>query len=116
MGPFTCIDGNRRSLTISKMINGRPAEEHFKTQFFESGHKMNVESLSKMTDVGGKQFYSAVIQKGANEVRKVFLNKGGVFIGQVVNKMMSQGRLFELQADGTYHEYEVTYDHSKIAN
>ncbi len=37
MGPFTVIDGDGNGLSFSKMIDGRPADSHYYTEFFGPG-------------------------------------------------------------------------------
>ncbi len=50
MGPFTAIDGNGLGFCFSKMIDGRPADSHYYTQFFGPG-VINLESLETLTQV-----------------------------------------------------------------
>ena len=51
MGPFTAIDGRGIGLSFSQMINGRPADSHYFTQFFGPGVTRNLESLETLTQV-----------------------------------------------------------------
>jgi len=51
MGPFTAINGNGKGYSFSKMINGRPADSHYYTKFFEPGVTRNLESLETLTQV-----------------------------------------------------------------
>ena len=51
MGPFTAIDSNGNGYSYSKMINGRPADSHYYTQFFAPGITRNLESLETLTQV-----------------------------------------------------------------
>jgi hypothetical protein len=51
MGPFTAIAGNGNGNSFSKMINGRPADSHYYTQFFGPGVTRNIESLETLTQV-----------------------------------------------------------------
>jgi hypothetical protein len=49
MGPFTAISGTGLGYSFSQMINGRPADSHYFTQFFGPGAKLKLESLEKLT-------------------------------------------------------------------
>jgi hypothetical protein len=53
MGPFTAIDGMGFRFSCSYMINGRPADSHYSTEFFAPGDKLNLESLNTLTKVRG---------------------------------------------------------------
>ena len=41
---------------------------------------------------------------------KIFLEEGRIFIGNTKEEVLDNGRMYEIQADGTYNEYEVIYD------
>ena len=51
MGPFTAISGTGIGYSFSQMINGRPADSHYYTQFFSPGLTRNLESLETLTQV-----------------------------------------------------------------
>ena len=53
MGPFTTITGNDLGYSYSQMINGRAADSHYSTTFFGPGTTRNLESLKRLTEVGG---------------------------------------------------------------
>jgi hypothetical protein len=65
------------------MINGRPGDSHYYTQFFKPGDKRNLESLEKLTQVGGMQRCSTQLQEGLwHGHGKMSLLNGRVFIGE----------------------------------
>ena len=65
------------------MINGKPADSHYFTQFFRPGMTRNLESLETLTQVGGMQMYSTQLQGGKSHGHgKMSLTKGRVFIGE----------------------------------
>ena len=83
MGPFTAILGDGHVLSCSLMINGRPADSHYFTEFFVPGAKRNLESKETFTQVGGMQWCSAQLQGGRwHGHGKVSLTNGRVFIGE----------------------------------
>jgi hypothetical protein len=51
LGPFTAIDGDGDGYSFSQMIDGRPADSHYFTQFFTPGATRNLESLETLTQV-----------------------------------------------------------------
>jgi hypothetical protein len=63
MGPFTCLRGDGNRYSYSLMIDGRPADSHYYTQFLKNGNTRNVESLKTSTDVSGYQFISSRMQQ-----------------------------------------------------
>jgi hypothetical protein len=42
MGPFTAINGKGLGYSCSQMINGRPADSHYFTQFYGPGAKLKL--------------------------------------------------------------------------
>ena len=83
MGPFTAIDGDDAGLSYSLMINGRPADSHYYTQFFAPGVTRNLDSLDITTQVGGMQLCSTQMQGGLRHGHgKISLTKGRIFIGE----------------------------------
>lgn len=111
MGPFTAIDGNGNGWSYSKMMNGRPADSHYFTQFFAPGYTRNLESLETLTHVGGMQAYSSQSKGGSMHGHgKKFLTNGRIFIGKFIQHKMSEGKLYEIQKDKTYTLYQVKYD------
>ncbi len=65
------------------MINGRPADSHYCTEFFPPGIKRYLESLETLTQVEGMYFYSTQIQGGLRHGHgKMLLSRGRVFIGE----------------------------------
>jgi hypothetical protein len=96
------------------MINGRPADSHYYTEFFSSGTKRNLESLKTLTQVEGMQVCSSKLQGALSHGHgKLFLSDGRVFIGEFKEDMMSEGKLYEMQPDNTYTLYQVKYDYQK---
>ena len=82
MGPFTCQQGSGYRRSCSLMIDGRPADSSFFTQFFNNGATRNVESLKTSTDVSGYQFRSSRVQQALSHGEgKEWLTKGRMFIG-----------------------------------
>ena len=66
------------------MINGRPADSHYYTSFFEPGNKRYLESLETLTQVEGMQWCSTQLQGGLwHGHGKILLSKGRVFIGEL---------------------------------
>ena len=51
MGPFTAINGSGKGYSYSQMINGRPADSHYFTRFFDPVETRNLESLETLTQV-----------------------------------------------------------------
>ena len=64
MGPLTAIRGDGDGYSYSQMINGKPADSHYMTNFFAPGTKRNLESLETRTQVGGMQMLTAQLQGG----------------------------------------------------
>jgi hypothetical protein len=96
------------------MINGRPADSYYFTQFCEAGILRNLESLEKLTEVEGMKFCSTQKQGGLMHGHgKMSLNKGRVFIGEFKLDRMSEGKLYEMQKYNTYTLYKVKYDYLK---
>jgi hypothetical protein len=52
--PFTCVSENGWKYLLSKMENGRPANNSHFTQFYNNGKKQHVQSLKEKTDVSGQ--------------------------------------------------------------
>ncbi len=57
-GPFTCMTGSGDGYSWRNMQNGRPADGDFGTEFYSKGVGLYVNSLTKMSDVSGWQYYS----------------------------------------------------------
>ena len=96
------------------MIDGRPADSHYCTEFFENGFTRNVESLKTSTDVSGYQCISSQMQQAeAHGEGKRWLTKGRMFIGDFYRYKMYSGKLYEMQADNTYTLYNVQYNAHK---
>jgi hypothetical protein len=53
MGPFTCLTGHGWGFSISHMVNGKTADDHFITEFFPDGANRYIESLKTETNVSG---------------------------------------------------------------
>jgi hypothetical protein len=82
MGPFTCQQGSGFRRSFSLMIDGRPADSSFYTEFFLNGCTMNVESLKTSTDVSGYQYRSSRVQQALSHGEgKEWLSNGRIFIG-----------------------------------
>ena len=114
MGPFTCLRGDGEKRSYSLMIDGRPADSHYYTQFSNNGVTRNVESLKTSTDVSGYQGISSRMQQAEPHGEgKMWLTKGRIFIGEFYRYKMHSGKLYEMQADNTYTLYNVQYDPQK---
>jgi hypothetical protein len=65
------------------MINGRPADSHYYTNFYGPGVKLYLESKETLTEVGGMQYVSTQLQGGWwHGHGKMSLKNGRVFIGE----------------------------------
>ena len=65
------------------MINGKPADFHYYTQFFAPGKTRNLESLETLSQVGGMQVCQTQMQGGLSDGHgKVSLTNGRIFIGE----------------------------------
>ncbi len=96
------------------MINGRPADTNYYTQFAPPTYTRNIESLETLTQVGGMQLGSAQVQGGKwHGHGKILLKGGRVFIGEFKEHRMSEGKLYQMQQDNTYTLYQVKYDYQK---
>jgi len=114
MGPFTCLEGDGYKRSYSLMIEGRPADSHYYTQFSSNGSQKNVESLKTSTDVSDYQIISSQVQQALPHGEgKQWLTNGRIFIGDFYHRRMNSGKLYEMQADNTYTLYNVKYDAQK---
>ena len=114
MGPFTCLRGDGVKRSYSLMIDGRPADSHYYTEFFSNGNTRNVESLKTSTDVSSYQVISSQMQQAEPHGEgKRWLTKGRIFIGDSYRFKMHSGKLYEMQADNTFTLYNVQYDAQK---
>jgi hypothetical protein len=96
------------------MIEGRPADSHYFTQFSSNDSKKNVESLNTSTDVSDYQYISSQMQQALPHGEgKQWLTNGRIFIGDFYRNRMNSGKLYEMQADNTYTLYNVKYDAQK---
>ena len=96
------------------MIEGRPADSHYYTEFFINGSTRNIESLKTSTDVSDYQLISSQVQQAlAHGEGKQWLTNGRIFIGDFYRMRMNSGKLYEMQADNTYTLYNVKYDAQK---
>jgi hypothetical protein len=96
------------------MIEGRPADSHYYTQFFSNGITRNIESLKTSTDVSDYQFISSQMQQALPHGEgKQWLTNGRIFIGDFYRMRMNSGKLYEMQADNTYTLYNVKYEAQK---
>jgi hypothetical protein len=96
------------------MIEGRPADSHYCTEFFINGISRNVESLNTSTDVSNYQLISSQVQQALPHGEgKLWLTNGRIFIGDFYRNRMNSGKLYEMQADNTYTLYDVKYDAQK---
>jgi len=96
------------------MIEGRPADSHYFTEFFINGTSRNVESLKTSIDVSDYQFISSQVQQSLPHGEgKLWLTNGRIFIGDFYCNKMNSGKLYEMQADNTYTLYNVKYDAQK---
>ena len=96
------------------MIEGRPADSHYCTEFFNNGTSRNVESLKTSTDVSDYQCISSQVQKAwPHGEGKLWLTNGRIFIGDFFINKMNSGKLYEMQADNTYTLYNVKYEAQK---
>jgi hypothetical protein len=118
MGPFTCQCGGkgyRRSYSL--MIDGRPADSSFYTQFSYNRLKLIVESLKTSIDVSGYQYRSSRVQQAVPHGEgKEWLSNGRIFIGDFKETRMHSGKIYEMQQDDTYTLYNVQYDAIKDAD
>jgi len=96
------------------MIEGRPADSHYYTEFSKNGTQKNVESLKTSTDVSDYQLISSQVQQALpHSEGKQWLTNGRIFIGDFYRRRMNSGKLYEMQADNTYTLYNVKYDAQK---
>jgi len=96
------------------MIEGRPADSHYHTEFFSNGYTRNIESLKTSTDVSDYQIISSQVQQALRHGEgKQWLSNGRIFIGDFYCNRMNSGKLYEMQADNTYTLYNVKYDAQK---
>ena len=51
--PFNCLPGDNWPYSFTKMLNGRPADASYWTQFYYDGKTDTVDSLEEDTQVGG---------------------------------------------------------------
>ena len=108
---FTYLKGDGSGYSFSKMIDGRPAEGSYATQFKSEGDTQNVDTLKKKVDVGGWQSYSAQINKQGkqNGLGKQWFLDGSIFTGKFQNGFKTEGLKTELEQDGTLKRFKMKY-------
>ena len=94
------------------MDNGRPQNHNYGSIFCSQGVKLNVDSLTELTDVSGWADYSGQWQEGVSHGNgKQLLGGGRVFTGEFERDTLKEGTLRELQKDNnTVCIYNVTFD------
>jgi hypothetical protein len=103
-GPFTCIRGNGVGRSISKMLNGRPADESYSTDFDTDEKIQHVDSLISKTNVKGWPFGSGQINKEMfyHGIAKHWNTDGSIMFGRHINGWFTAGKKYELQNNGSH--------------
>jgi len=88
------------------MVNGRPAANSYRTNFFSKGTTQPVDSSN--TDVTAwTQFTGHIDILNNNQGQgKVLTPKGDIYIGDYKNDKRTDGKYYKMQKDGTYTQHE----------
>ena len=107
---FACINANGYGHSYSKMVNGRPAANSYRTDFFPKGTTQPVDSSN--TDVTAWTRFTAHVDiLNNNQGQGKFLTpKGDIYIGDYKNDSRTVGKYYEMQKDGTYTQHEYVND------
>ena len=94
------------------MENGRPAEGSFGTYFEEYGSSKFVDSKEKKTNVAGWSCYSGKVDKEGrwHGLGRYMDYYGNIYIGGWKIGRETEGKMYELQEDGSYTLYNVKYN------
>ena len=85
------------------MHEGRPADNFFYTVFLQDGATKFTDSLNKATDCSGNlSSLSKIKQCLWHGEGKIYLTNGRIFIGNFNTHKMSDGKMYEMQADNSY--------------
>ena len=90
------------------MVNGRPAPNSNRTNFYPKDSTIPVDSLANKTDVSGWTHFNGLvnIQNQTDGIGKLWENNGNVYIGWCLNDKPTDGKQYVLQTDGTQTLYE----------
>lgn len=79
------------------MLEGRPADSCFKSNFHPDGSKTNFDLFDLETDVSDWQQCSLQSKEGYSHGQgKYWLTKGRIFIGDIYLNKMNAGKLYEM--------------------
>ncbi len=94
------------------MVNGRPADGSFQAYFCMDRIEENVDLLETQNDDSGWQGYSIQVDSQAvfNGKGKLWNDDGSIYVGEWKDSNKTEGKKYELQADGTHTLYYVKYD------
>ena len=86
------------------MNEGRPADNHYVTQFYPFDQSLN--------EFSGQQYWSSQFKNGILQGKgKVWFKNGNVFYGDLYSNRMANGTLYELQSNKTYTAFDVKYNY-----
>ncbi len=80
------------------MMNGRPAENSFETDFYGKGAEGFVRSLKNKIDVSGKQGATGQVNKEGNYhgQGKVWCDDGDIYVGSTNFGEQTDGAIYKL--------------------
>jgi hypothetical protein len=103
---FACINGYGWGYSSSKMVNGRPAANSYRTYFFPKATTLPVDSSN--TDVTAWTNFTGHVDilNNSQGQGKELLPDGNIYIGDSKNGSETVGKFYKMKKDGTYTQHE----------
>jgi hypothetical protein len=93
------------------MLNGRPADDSYSTDFYTDEKIQHVDSLISKTNVKGWPFGSGQINKENyyHGIAKHWYADGSIEFGRHIDGWIIKFKKYELQNDGSHTLYKIRY-------